>query len=147
MKVQRIVSVVVALAFPFGAMLIAGGSSGCGSKETDGTTGAPAPPPPPPTPTQTTVMTPEEDAGAPVDASDDADADAPKPTGNFDPTGIKACCAALAQNAASAPLDQKPMYLQAAAVCQGLVNNPQGRQALSQLRGILRGANMPSSCK
>lgn len=144
MKVKRTVPVVLALVFPFAALLVA---NGCGNKEDD----TPPPPAPvttaPPAPTPTVEMTPEEDAGAPEDASADADADAPKPTGNYDPTGIKACCSALAQNANSAPLDQKPMYLQAAAVCQGLINNPQGRQALVQLRGILRGANLPSACK
>ncbi len=61
--------------------------------------------------------------------------------------GIAACCQALRQNAGSAPLDQKPMYIQAAAVCEGLRNSPQGKAALVQVRGLLRGANMPSSCR
>lgn len=144
MKAKRIVPVLCALAFPFGVALLA---NGCGGKETDTppVTSAPAPTPTP-TPTPTVTMVPEEDAGADADASD-ADADAPKATGNYDPTGIRACCAALNQNAASAPLDQKPMYIQAAAICQGLVNSPQGRQALIAVRGALRGANVPSSCK
>jgi len=143
MKATRFVPVLFALAFPFGVLFVA---NGCGSKETEGTTGAAPAPPPTPTPTPTMTMVPEEDAGSDADAAD-ADADAPKATGGGDPTGIRACCAALAGNAASAPLDQKPMYLQAAAVCQGLVNSPQGRGALVQLRGMLRGASMPSSCK
>ncbi|MFO0586222.1 MAG: acyltransferase [Polyangiaceae bacterium] len=144
MKVTRIVPVLCALVFPFGVLVVA---NGCGNKDSGepATTAAP-PPAPTPTPTPTAVMVPEEDAGADGDAGD-ADADAPKVTGSGDATGIRACCAALAGNANSAPLDQKPMYLQAAAVCQGLVNSPQGRGALVQLRGILRGANMPSSCK
>ena len=142
MKARRIVPVVFALVFPLGALLVA---NGCGNKEDDTPPPAPAPAPTP-APTTTMEIVPEEDAGAP-DAAEDADADAPKPTGNFDPTGIKACCSALAQNANSAPLDQKPMYLQAAAVCQGLINNQQGRQALVQLRGILRGANLPAACR
>lgn len=65
-------------------------------------------------------------------------------TGN---DGVAACCNALQQNAASAPPDQKPMLLQAAAICNGLRNNPQGKAALGTVRGMLRGANMPSSCK
>ena len=144
MKVTRIITVVCALAFPFGVLVVA---NGCGNKETEpapATTAAPAPTPTP-TPTPTAVLTVEEDAGA--DAAEDADADAPKVTGTGDATGIRKCCAALAQNANSAPLDQKPAYLQAAAVCNGLVNSPQGRSALVQLRGILRGASMPSSCQ
>lgn len=144
MKAKRIVTVLCALTFPFAVALLA---NGCGGKETEpppATTSAPAPTP---TPTPTVNMVPEEDAGAADADAGDADADAPKATGSFDPTGIKACCAALNQNAASAPLDQKPMYLQAAAVCQGLINSPQGRQALIAVRGALRGANVPSSCK
>lgn len=143
MKASRIVPVLFALVFPLGVLVVA---NGCGNKDESPATTAPAPTPTPTqTPTPTAVMVPEEDAGA--DAAADADADAPKVTGTGDATGIRACCAALAGNANSAPLDQKPMYLQAAAVCQGLVNSPQGRGALVQLRGILRGASMPSSCK
>ena len=61
--------------------------------------------------------------------------------------GIGPCCAALAQNANSAPPDQKVYLLQAAAICNGLRNNPQGRAALGQVRAALRGANMPSACQ
>jgi hypothetical protein len=146
MQAKRIVPVLCALVFPFAVALVA---NGCGNKEDDApaTTAAPAP-----TPTPTPTPTPASSSGVIVTAgvadadAGDAATDGPKGTGG-DATGIRACCAALNQNAASAPLDQKPMYLQAAAVCQGLVNNPQGRAALVQLRGILRGANMPSSCK
>lgn len=144
MKATRIFPVICALVFPFGVAFIANGCSSKGSEEAV-TTAPISTPAPTPTPTPTVVMMPEEDAGAALDAS--ADADAKKPTGTGDATGIRACCAALAQNANSAPLDQKPGYLQAAAVCNGLVNSPQGRGALVQLRGLLRGANMPSSCK
>jgi hypothetical protein len=144
MKAKRIVPVLCALVFPFAVALLA---NGCGGKETEPAPATSAPAPvPSPTPTPTVQMVPEEDAGADADASD-ADADAPKGTGSFDPTGIRACCNALTQNANSAPLDQKPMYIQAAAVCQGLVNSPQGKQALVGIRGMLRGANMPSQCK
>lgn len=61
--------------------------------------------------------------------------------------GIGPCCAALAQNANSAPPDQKVYLLQAAAICNGLRNNPQGKAALGQVRAALRGANMPSACR
>lgn len=61
--------------------------------------------------------------------------------------GIGPCCAALAQNANSAPPDQKVYLLQAAAICNGLRNSPQGKAALSQVRAALRGANMPSACQ
>jgi hypothetical protein len=92
------------------------------------------------------VLTTEEDAGS--DAAEDADADAaPKVVGTGDPTGVRRCCSALRQNANSAPLDQKGSYLSAAAMCDGLVGSPQGRQALSAVRGVLKGANMPADCQ
>ena len=54
-----------------------------------------------------------------VDASDDGDADAgKKATGPYNPTGLMACCNALAQNAKSAPPTQAPFMLQAAAACK-----------------------------
>lgn len=61
--------------------------------------------------------------------------------------GIGPCCAALHQNANSAPPDQKPMYMQAAAICDGLKNNPQASAMMGQVRAALRSANMPSSCR
>jgi len=61
--------------------------------------------------------------------------------------GIGPCCAALHQNANSAPPDQKAMYAQAAAICDGIKNNPQAQMMLGTVRAALRGANMPSSCR
>jgi hypothetical protein len=60
---------------------------------------------------------------------------------------IAKCCAALQQNANSAPLDQKPYYLAAAGACNGMRSNPSAQQAFSQLRTILVGAKMPAACK
>ncbi len=65
--------------------------------------------------------------------------------GGGDP--LSACCAALRQNANSAPPDQKNSLIQAAAICDGLRNSPQGKAGLSMIRGMLKGANMPSSCR
>jgi len=67
--------------------------------------------------------------------------------GGGDSTGIKACCDALAQNANSAPIEQKGSYLQAAAVCRGLIANPQGRALLGSVRAALGAASVPVSCK
>ncbi|MFT3766448.1 MAG: hypothetical protein QM820_13185 [Minicystis sp.] len=64
-----------------------------------------------------------------------------------DPTGLAACCAALRQNARSAPPEQRSYYLTAAAVCDGLRNNPQGRQMIAQMRQQLRGTPMPGACR
>jgi hypothetical protein len=67
--------------------------------------------------------------------------------GGGDSTGLKACCDALAQNANSAPIEQKGSYLQAAAACRGLISNPQGRALLGSVRGMLGAASVPVSCK
>jgi hypothetical protein len=65
----------------------------------------------PPPPVELVV----EDAGP---DAEDADADAKKATGPYNPTGLMACCNALAQNAKSAPPTQAPFMLQAAAACK-----------------------------
>ncbi len=67
--------------------------------------------------------------------------------GTGDPTGIAACCAALRQNANSAPITQKGAYLAAAGACQSLVSSPQGKAALSGVRALLAGASVPSPCR
>lgn len=64
-----------------------------------------------------------------------------------DASGIAACCDALRQNAKSAPLQQQGFYMAAAGACDALRNNPQGRQALGQVRAALMGASMPAACK
>lgn len=70
---------------------------------------------------------------------------APLPTA-ADSLRVERCCAALGDAANTAPLDQKPQYLQAAAVCPGLRTAPFAAAA-TQLRGILRGAAMPGACQ
>ncbi|WP_437878362.1 acyltransferase [Sorangium sp. So ce513] len=145
MKPTRLFTVLGALTFPLAVALV---SNGCKKEEEE----LPPIPPPPvepapaPTPTPTTQIVPEEDAG--VADADVADADAGKKVvGTSDPSGIRKCCAALRQNAKSAPPEQQGAYLAAASACDGLANSPQGRQALSTLRGILLGAQMPASCQ
>jgi hypothetical protein len=64
-----------------------------------------------------------------------------------DSTGIAACCSALRQNAKSAPPQQQGIMLMAAGACDALRSNPQGRAALGQVRAMLAGANVPSSCQ
>jgi hypothetical protein len=68
-------------------------------------------------------------------------------TGSFDATGIGACCAALRQNANSAPLQHRGAYLAAAGACNAVRSSPQGRAALASVRAMLRGAQVPSSCR
>jgi hypothetical protein len=65
--------------------------------------------------------------------------------GGVDP--IAACCAALAQNAKSAPPQQVGMYMAAAGACNAARSNPQGRAALAQVRAMLMGAQVPASCR
>ena len=146
MKTTRCFTVLGAATFPLIVLFMLNGS-GCKKEETE------APPAPTPTPVSTptpvTTVTPEEDAG--LDAGEDADAsdasDAKKPSGNFDPTGLKQCCSALRQNAKSAPLDQQAGYLAAAGACDGMVATQQSRQALASLRSFLRGASLPGGCQ
>lgn len=57
------------------------------------------------------------------------------------------CCAALRQNARSAPPDQANYLIMAANVCDGLRKSPQGRAQLAQIRAGLRGARLPSQCR
>ncbi len=146
MNHSRFLTALCAAVLPFALALSV---QGC-TKDEDATPPVPsAAPTPAPTPSAAppVVLTTEEDAGADAaDASDAADA-APKATGGGDPTGIRKCCAALRQNANSAPLDQKGSLLSAAAMCDGLVNSPQGKQALGAVRGLLKGASMPASCQ
>ena len=147
MNHSRFLTALCAAVLPFALALAA---QGCGKNDDDATPPTPsAAPTPTPTPSAAPpmVLKTEEDAGS--DAAEDAAADAAvKPTGGGgDPTGIKACCNALRQNANSAPLDQKGTLLSAAALCDGLVSSPQGRAALSQVRGMLKGAGAPAQCK
>lgn len=46
-----------------------------------------------------------------------------------------------------APLDQKPSYLQAAAVCHGWKNSPDLVAAKQSLKGVLAGAKLPAACQ
>lgn len=145
MKPTRLFTVLGALTFPLAVALV---SNGC-KKEEEEPPPVPAPtvPTPAPTPTPTTQIVPEEDAGADAADADTADADAGKKVVTGDSSGIRKCCAALRQNAKSAPPEQQGGYLAAASACDGLANSPQGRQALSTLRGLLLGAQMPASCQ
>jgi hypothetical protein len=143
MKPTRLVTVLGALTFPL-AMAVA--INGCKEEEQLPPPVPTAAPTPEPTPAPVATMAPEEDAG--VDAAEDAaDGDGGKKVGGGDATGIKKCCAALAQNASSAPPEQKGAYLAAATACNGMINSPQGRQALAGLRGLLLGAQMPAACQ
>ncbi len=126
-------------------LVMAGGCDRCSKPKDE------APPPLPPTTasvtaTPTTTLT-IEDAGEAV--SDAADADAAKKPGPYVPAAsLKACCAALAQNAANAPPPTSVYLLQAAAACNAAV--AQGKDKASVIgivSGALKGAGMPGACR
>jgi hypothetical protein len=110
---------------------------------------APAPTPvAAPTPV---VVMPEEDAAAdaPVDAPPDV-----KKTGTAAPAdvaGLRACCNALQQNAASMPPPQNAYAISAATLCQGMVQAMATGSitkggALGAIGGALKGAGLPAAC-
>jgi hypothetical protein len=141
----------VAFAALLPVLILSTAQSGCGKgndDDTKTTASVPPPPPPPPPPTAPAIVAPEEDAG--IDAGSDADASDGKVvvgTGGGAAASIAKCCAALQQNANSAPIEQKGAYQAAAAACQGLRNTPVAQQAFSQIRSFLLGAKMPGACQ
>lgn len=106
------------------------------------------PPPPLPEPPKT-VETAEkplelkpEDAGAPVQEKAP-----PKPTARK-PSGIAQCCAALRQNAASAPEPTKGYMLYAASACDMAAAQGKDKSSImGQLTAALKGAGLPADCK
>jgi hypothetical protein len=119
--------------------LVLGSAVGCKKDE-----------PPPPLPEPKAVVTAEEaplelkpeDAGAPVQEKV-----APKPTARK-PTGLAQCCAALRQNAASAPEPTKGYMLYAAGACDLAAAQGKDKQsAVSMLTNALKGAGLPTACK
>jgi len=127
--------------FAFGSLTLLAALSVTGCKKEE---------PPPPLPTAAPAATPEaalqlapEDAGTP-----DADAEAPKGKGGGAPrSSLKKCCAALAQNAKSAPPPNDGFMLQAAAVCNGLAASGQdSAAAMGMIRGALKGVQLPAGC-
>jgi hypothetical protein len=145
MKTTRISAVLVAAALPLLVGFFGNGAVGCKKDE---------PPPPLPAATETAAPPPAtvQLAPPPDDAGDvvDADADAKKYTGPApDVTGLRACCAALAQNAASMPPPQNLYAASAASYCQAAIASAGTSGAAGVLAGIrsaLKGAAMPAAC-
>jgi hypothetical protein len=135
------------------SLLTAVSASGCKQKEDEpppAPSALPAAPPPAPTPV---AIAPEEDAGLP--APEDAGADVKKPAPKAAPAdvaGLRACCTALEQNAASMPPPNNAYAIQAATMCKTLVaglasGSATKAGALGALGGIMKGANLPPACK
>ncbi|HEY0469363.1 MAG TPA: acyltransferase [Polyangiaceae bacterium] len=94
-----------------------------------------------PTPTAPVELVPEELQAASASAS------VKKPTGGAPAQSFAKCCAALTQNAASAPEPTKTSLTQAAGVCNSLVAaGKSGPGVVSAIQGLLRGVGMPSAC-
>jgi len=121
--------------------LLATGYMGCKKDE----------PPPPlpsaapaaaPTPTEPLAILPEEPiaSAAPVDS-------AKKPGVGVPAQSFAKCCAALTQNAASAPEPTKTSLTTAAGICNSMVAaGKSGPGIVSAVQGLLRGVGMPSAC-
>ena len=100
-----------------------------------------AAPAPVPTPTAALEILPEEQPAASASAS------VKKPTGGVPAQSFAKCCAALTQNAASAPEPTKTSLTQAAGICNSLVAaGKSGPGVVSAFQGLLRGVGMPSAC-
>jgi hypothetical protein len=127
------------------------GFSSCKKKEEDVPPAPSAAPTPAPTPTPVAITT-EEDASAAVE---DVAPDVKKAGGVGKPAdvaGLRACCTALQQNAASMPPPNNAFALQAAALCQSLVSGLAAGSttkagALGSIGGMMKGANLPPACK
>ena len=92
-------------------------------------------------PEQVLTLQPEEDAG-------DSDADAAKVGGPYKPKqSLANCCAALRQNAASAPPPTNGYMLAAAGVCEAAAGSGQDKNtALAGIQAALKGVGMPAAC-
>jgi hypothetical protein len=126
------------------------GFSSCKKKEEDAppplvTSVAPTPPPAP----EPIPLAVEEDAGVVEDAGVKKAVAKAAPA---DVAGLRACCTALQQNAASMPPPNNTYALQAATMCQSLVaalaaGSTTKAGALGSIGSILKGANLPPACK
>jgi hypothetical protein len=133
-----------AVAFAVAAAFSAGACNGCKTPDDSGVPPVPsstAPPPSPPATLEIPVV--------PVaSASDGAAGAGGAPKGGVATSSLKACCNALRANAASMPPPNNAYALAAASYCDGAVASGQSNNAILQgVRGLLKGANMPASCK
>lgn len=109
--------------------------------------------PPPPLPVE---PAPVATAEAPLELKPEDAGVPPKPaekpktgTGTASSAGsLQNCCAALTQNAASAPEPTRTYMLQAAAMCSAAAATGKDKQSITGvLTGALKGAGLPVACK
>lgn len=126
------------------------GISSCKKQEEDVPPPVPSAPAPPPAPTPVAVAPEETAAPEPQDAAPDV-----KKTVKAAPAdvaGLRACCTALQQNAASMPPPNNAYAQQAAALCQSFVGalaagSATKAGAFGSINSVLKGANLPPACK
>ena len=137
MKRSRSVTLLFAALSPVLILTVGSGCNSCKKDDDDVKPATTASAAPAPTPIAPATVVPEEDAA--------------KPLGPGGPGGgsgtLAKCCAALQQNANSAPLDQKAYYMAASQYCNGVRNTPAGQQAFAQIHMFLAGAKMPGACR
>ncbi len=131
------------LAIVIGSSLCLAWVGGCNKCQKD------EPPPPLPQPAQPDVQS--EPMVLVVDSGPDAVADADAEAGKviYKPgPSMKACCAALSQNAENAPEPTKTYMKTAAAACYGAVAQGKDKGSIIAIvRGALGGAGMPGACR
>lgn len=125
-------------AVTLGALVVALSAASCKCNKDDEIPAMPSAAPPASTPPPVVDLAIAEEAGA---DADDAEADAKKVVYTT-PSGLMACCNAIAQNAKSAPPAQAPFMLQAAAACKAAAA---GNNAAA-VNAALRQAGLPG-CK
>lgn len=126
-------------AVTLGALVVALSAASCKCNKDDEIPPMPSAAPTASEPPPVVDLALAEDAG---DAADEAEADVKKATGPYTPSGLMACCNAIAQNAKSAPPTQAPFMLQAAAACKAAAA---GNNAAA-VNAALRQAGLPG-CK
>ena len=133
--------ITLSLAWPLAALAV----TGCKKEE--------PPPPPLPVPKPTAVATAPIEL-KPIDAGGEPDAAAAKkPAGGMGrapagASGLEKCCAALGQNAMSAPANSRMYMMQAASMCQAAAAQGKDKATmLTMITGALKGAGVPAACK
>lgn len=144
----------LAYAICIGMTTVAIAASGCKKKEEEPPPMPSAPaatvaPPPAATPV---AIAPEEDAGAPIVIDAGPDVKAPVRAHPADVAGLRACCTALQQNAASMPPPQNAYAGQAAAICLSMVSamasgSATKAGALGAIGAMLKGTALPPACR
>jgi hypothetical protein len=126
------------------------GMSTCKKKEEDVPLPVPSAPAPAPAPTPVAVAPEEIAPPEPQDAAPDVKKTVK--SAPADVAGLRACCTALQQNAASMPPPNNAYAQQAASLCQSFVaalaaGSATKAGALGSINSILKGANLPPACR